>query len=130
MFQLDLAPTFEATVRIPQPGGARVAVRVRFHYLDAEQYAQTFEACRDKPAVEWVGRLVAGWETEDRAGQFERLLSALQDVHLRVTRWLIYPVPERLLGGSPVAHPHGARPIASRGPAPRSLLPRTSAAAA
>jgi hypothetical protein len=40
---------------------------------------------------------------EDRAGQFERLLSALQDVHLRVTRWLIYPVPERLLGGSPVA---------------------------
>ncbi len=71
MFQLDLAPTFEATVRIPQPGGARVAVRVRFQYLDAEQYAQTFEACRDKPAVEWVGRLVAGWETEDRAGQWE-----------------------------------------------------------
>jgi len=65
MFKLDLEPTFEATVRIPQPGGVKTPVRVRFNYLDADQYRDTFAEYRNKPAVEWVGRLVAGWETED-----------------------------------------------------------------
>lgn len=71
MFKLDLEPTFEATVRIPQPGGARVPVRVRFNFLDADAYRETFEACRDLPAVAWVGKLVAGWETTDCEGQWE-----------------------------------------------------------
>ncbi|MFN8466506.1 MAG: hypothetical protein U0X20_13195 [Caldilineaceae bacterium] len=40
---------------------------------------------------------------DDRSAQFERLLSLLQEARPLVARWLIYPVPERLLGGSPVA---------------------------
>lgn len=71
MFKLDLEPTFEATVKIPQPGGGRVAVRVTFNYLDAEAYRETFEAHRALPAVQWVGKLVAGWETSDREEQWE-----------------------------------------------------------
>lgn len=70
MFTLDLEPTFEATVRVPQPGGKVVPVRVRFNYLDAEAYAATFEKFRARPAVEWVGRLVAGWEEQDREGEW------------------------------------------------------------
>lgn len=71
MFKLDLEPTFDATVKIPQPGGGRVAVRVTFNYLDGEAYRDTFEAHRNQPAVQWVGKLVAGWETEDCEEQWE-----------------------------------------------------------
>ncbi|MDD3675807.1 phage tail assembly chaperone [Thauera propionica] len=71
MFKLDLAPTFGATVRIPQPGGAKVAVRVTFNYLDADQYRATFDKYRTKPAAEWLTQLIAGWETEDLPGEWE-----------------------------------------------------------
>lgn len=70
MFKLELEPTFDATVQIPQPGGKRVAVRVRFNYLDAAAYTENFEAYRDKPAVEWVSTLVQSWATDDKKDQW------------------------------------------------------------
>lgn len=71
MFKLDLDPTFDATVRIPQPGGRRVPVRVKFNFLDADQYRETFEKYRSAPAVKWLAHLIASWETEDREGEWE-----------------------------------------------------------
>jgi len=67
MFKLDLEPTFEATVVIPQPGGVRVPVRATFRYLDEEGYREAFEATRNLPAPQFVARLVMGWDEQDDA---------------------------------------------------------------
>jgi hypothetical protein len=72
MFKLDLDPTFEATVVIPQPGGARIPVRVTFRCMDEDAYRAAYEATRAKPSHEFVGQLVSGWaETDDQAGRWQ-----------------------------------------------------------
>lgn len=94
MFKLELDPTFDATVQIPQPGGKRVPVRVCFNYLDADAYAASFEAFRNKPTVEWVGSLVQSWSTEDKDGQWQGMpqpysLDALRELAKAQPRALI-----------------------------------------
>ena len=78
-------------------------LRIDLRLADADLVARLHAGAAEAQAL-GVGTHVALYvAAEDRPGQFERLLSALQEVRLQVTRWLIYPVPERLLGGSPVA---------------------------
>ena len=55
---------------------------------------------------------------EDLPGQFARIAALLQEVPLQVSRWLIYPVPERLWGGAPVAQVLAAAHQALDGLAP------------
>lgn len=71
MFKLDLDPTFDVTVYIPQPGRKPVPVRIRYNYLEPEPYRETFQRYRDQPAVDWLACLVNGWDTNDKPGQWQ-----------------------------------------------------------
>lgn len=71
MFDFEVAPTFEATVRIVRAGGRADDVRVTFNYLVGEPYQALVEETRALPAAQFLGRLIAGWETRaDPAGRW------------------------------------------------------------
>lgn len=65
MFVMDVAPQFGATVQIDGPGGEQQHIRVTFNYVVGDEYKALSIETAGQPAAQFMGRLVAGWETTD-----------------------------------------------------------------
>jgi D-apionolactonase len=78
-------------------------LRIDLRLADADLADHLRAGAAEAQALDLPAHVALYVAAGERTAQFERLLSLLQAVPLRVARWLIYPVPERLLGGAPVA---------------------------
>lgn len=62
MLLLDANPTFEVKgVKIPRPGKEPFPIDVVFHFHEAEAYVQMAREMADRPLLELLEKLVAGW---------------------------------------------------------------------
>jgi hypothetical protein len=79
-FKLDAAPTFEATVAIPVPGGTTAPVKFVFKHYKKDDLAELFKPDSPLPDVEVVLALVESWELDDKFEQasVEKLLQNYQ----------------------------------------------------
>ncbi|MAB96926.1 MULTISPECIES: phage tail assembly chaperone [Pseudomonas] len=64
-FSLDAAPTFDATVEIPVPGGKTAPVKFTFKHHTKDELAKLFGPSSKLTNAETVLQLVAGWELDD-----------------------------------------------------------------
>jgi hypothetical protein len=76
LFKIDGEPTFEATVQIPAPGGAR-PLKVAFKWLDRDAFAAYCKDGKEKGDAQFLFGLLERWEADaacDEAG-ITRLLA-------------------------------------------------------
>lgn len=107
MFEFDVAPTFEATVRIDRAGGQADNVRVTFNYVVGEDYQAILEETRTQPAAVFLSRLIADWATTpDPAGAWvgmpkpysQEVLAELLKRQPRASRCLMAAFNHEVLG--------------------------------
>lgn len=80
MFKLEPNPTFEATVRIPVPGGDAAPLRLVFKHRRKSEVQQLVEAAAGREDIDLVADIVAGWHDVD--APFDRKhLAALLDAY-------------------------------------------------
>jgi hypothetical protein len=78
-------------------------LRVDVRLADADCCEQLQAGAAEAAALDVPLHAALYINAENAAAQLLRLLPWLQEVRPRVTRWLIYPTPEKFLGGSPTA---------------------------
>lgn len=62
MIKLTPNPTFESPVRLTVPDQAEpVEISMTFRHMTAEQVAQWFKDCAEKPLGQAIGEFIAGW---------------------------------------------------------------------
>lgn len=65
-FKLDPAPTFEAIVEIPVPGGTKAPVKFTFKHLTKDRYMDLLgNPASPMPDVELILEICTGWELDD-----------------------------------------------------------------
>jgi hypothetical protein len=60
MFNLDPAPTFDATVLIPVPGGPPAPLRLRFKHMGRKAVQAWVADAKDRDDAQFLLRVVAG----------------------------------------------------------------------
>jgi hypothetical protein len=69
MFNLDPAPTFDATVLIPVPGGPPAPLRLRFKHMGRKAVQAWVADAKDRDDAQFLLRVVVNWEgVQDAVG--------------------------------------------------------------